>query len=189
MIQSLYTRSAAAFVMSAEKLFAENDRIYFWTFTFVEALPDPWVMPTWNRFLVRLRDIHGGWMRGLRVMELHPGGHGLHIHALLNLRVNVHIVRRVGRKVGIGRVHVKTCNEGAIGYLAKYLAKDVSRIKGARSWGAIGGFRPVTGRHLENDSLYGRNMRELFGGERVAYDTSCMVFRNTALYGHHENWV
>jgi len=119
-----------------------SPKVYFWTFTTIEPLADWQAGPVWHRFSVELCNLYGGLLRGLRVVELHAE-HGIHWHALLNRRVWVGEVRRIGARYGIGRVQAKRVRgdgEAAIKYLAKYLSKDGGQMFGGlRRLGAIGG--------------------------------------------------
>lgn len=149
------TKSEAAFRLSAEILFEESAPIYFWTFTF-EDVYHHWEYPgAWRRFVRDIADLYAGALRGLRVIEPHVE-HGLHYHALLNERVYVGLVRRIGKRYGIGRVQVERANRGSIDYLAGYLSKEFGRqrplhVGGAR-WGGVGGFAPVRVRDVEVQS-------------------------------------
>lgn len=63
---------------------------------------------------------------GVRVYEMHPGGHGVHIHAVIPNYIAVQLVRSISQKHGFGRIHVRALNGNAeqIGrYLSKYFAK------------------------------------------------------------------
>jgi len=62
----------------------------------------------------------------MRFTELHPGGHGVHFHLILNRFVHIQAIRRWAAKAGFGRVHVVPRNlpEKAL----KYVVKDMNRI-------------------------------------------------------------
>jgi len=123
-----------------------GDKLYFWTFTTKEVLPDWRLAPIWKRFIrdvCHLFDDDGGSpLTGIRVLERHRKGN-LHYHAIVNRRIPVDEVRKIGGKYGIGRVHVRKVrsNDGALFYLAKYLGKD-RRVVGEgcriKAWGTIG---------------------------------------------------
>jgi len=183
----LYSKSQAAFTLSAKKLFEEHERVYFWTFTFRKVNHDWVCMNMWSQMLFELVRVHHGYMPGLRVAELHKS-HGIHFHALIALRVSVHVVRRVAKKYGFGRVHVKRATEGAIHYLVPYLSKERELMKGQRSWAAIGGFRPVRVRDIEVDSTFHQNCQELAQGKRMHYLYTRHVYRETILWGPLRNW-
>ena len=78
-------------------------------------------------------------MRGVRVFELHPGGHGLHVHVVTDQYYRVEDVRAALRGTGWGRIHVTRCSSGAE-YVAKYVgkARRSGELKGVRLWAAFG---------------------------------------------------
>ncbi|MBI3417228.1 MAG: hypothetical protein HY043_18210 [Verrucomicrobia bacterium] len=156
------TKSEAAFRLSAGKFFAETRRIYFWTFTVKRVLADWHYAQLWARFVRELEDVYGGTVQGVKVVELHKS-HGIHWHALLNRRIDVREVRRIGAQFGIGRVHVKLANHGSISYLAKYVSKQFKRSQKLHAhcarWGTVGGFRGVRVQDIEVDSVFHRAVR------------------------------
>jgi|GEM_PF-2900270 len=127
-----------------------------------DALPDGECLKMWTFTLpVRLHPVVGAAMwqdvarelkrsmgfKGVRVFELHPGGHGLHVHVAVNQWFDVHEVRMICQRFGWGRVHVEdwdnrgvlTCGE----YLAKYLTKQNKvwqgmHLRGVRWWATFG---------------------------------------------------
>lgn len=157
----LYSRTEAAWLLSCRKLFRDYSPIYFWTFTFTEVLND-WVYPVrWERFTHDLVwKIYGGRLAGLRVIEIHKD-HGLHYHALLNKRVWVRIVRRIGKRYGIGRVSVAKADWGSATYLAKYLDKKrfTTTTRIAR-WHSVGMFEAVHKNDIEVISPLNMRIRE-----------------------------
>jgi len=135
-------KSRVAFECTARKLFESGEQIYFWTFTFAELHDDWEASRLFSKFLDHLRKVMGGDWGGVRVVELHKT-HGVHYHALLNRRLAVDVVRRVGRCHGIGRIHVKRADSGSVGYLSKYLRKQragplCESGRNARRWAAFG---------------------------------------------------
>jgi hypothetical protein len=153
------TKSAVAFILSAEKLFEVEDKLYFWTFTFVDVLNDWDYSRTWGAFIKALCNLYGGTLRGLKVVEFHKR-HGAHYHALVNKRIYAGRVRRLASRYGIGRVHVKMADGGATEYLSKYLGKDFKRRNQAFArmcrWGTIGAFSGTRIRDLEVISNFNR---------------------------------
>lgn len=133
------SRSRIAFQFSAAALRASNGMVYLWTFTFreVEALRD--ARKFWSLAAKNLKRRLG--FRGLRVFELHPGGHGLHVHVVTDMRFDVNKVRRISQLYRFGRIHVKMIPKSKAGYIAKYLSKQTRALalKGARLWAAFGG--------------------------------------------------
>jgi hypothetical protein len=178
-----------AFLFSAEKLFRENKHVYFWTFTFKDCISDWAANYAWNGFITELRNYMYSCEKvlyGLKVTE--SFNHGLHFHVLLNHRIGVASVRRIGRKYGFGRVHVVKCDEGAAGYMAKYLTKDNDLLKGARRWGTIGGFRQSRVRNIEVDSILHRNIRKAGKGKQLDFIVVQDICRKSLLYGDSVNW-
>jgi hypothetical protein len=184
----MYSKSQAAFIMSARKFFSTRRVVYFWTFTFKRVMPDWWYPVAWKRFCTDLHNHYHGFCQGLRVIEIHPGGHGLHYHAILDARLSVHIVRRFGNRVGMGRVQVEVATVGAAEYLAKYLAKRNFLTKGMRKWGTIGGFKAVKARDVVIDSCYHRNQRLLGQGRQMTYEVSTWIFQQSILWGDWADW-
>lgn len=113
--------------------------VYLWTFTFreVEALSD--ARKCWSVAAKNLKRRMA--FRGLRVFELHPGGHGLHVHVLTDKRFDVVQVRRIAQLYRFGRIHVKMIPKNKAHYVAKYLSKQTRALalKGCRLWAAFGG--------------------------------------------------
>lgn len=163
------TKSEAAFRMSAEKLFAESRRVYFWTITFREVHHDWQYAGLWNRFWRDFVDRTNFFLSGIRVLEFHEN-HGIHFHLLCNRRLPVGLVRRFGIRWGIGRVHVQIADKGAIGYLTKYLSKDTTKIfTRLNKWNCFGGFDGVKVRDIDVDSEFGRQFAKARGGRQVGY--------------------
>ncbi len=81
---------------------------------------------------------------GVRVFELHPNGHGLHVHVVTTEFISVNQVRPICKRFGWGRVHVKRISGAkASNYLAKYLTKQRkawhgAKLTGVRWWGVFG---------------------------------------------------
>jgi len=144
------TVSQLAFRWSCERLFEYNEKVYLWTFTMEKAMPSWWVGPTWHRLLRDVENYYGKF-QGVRVFEWHKT-HGLHVHVLLNVRVSVHVIRRMAKRYGFGRIHVCVAAHNSGRYLAKYLGKDRGRIPySGRAWQSIGG-RGVRCRHIQRRS-------------------------------------
>lgn len=103
---------------------------YFWTLTTVDEVTDPKeISRRWNSFLTVLRREYKGTdkIRGLRLYEMHPGGHGIHVHFVINRFIHVNVVRRIAQATGWGRIHAVSWDEkrGDIAtYLKKYLFKS-----------------------------------------------------------------
>lgn len=140
---NLPSKSKAAFLFSAQGLpVSSKGHLYLWTFTFAEVLDVAEGRRRWSVFLRTLRK-RKKYVRfhGLRVFELHPGGHGLHIHIVTSCYLQVNDVRALWRQCGGGRIHVQPIPPERAGYLAKYLSKAgrADCFKGVRMWAAFGG--------------------------------------------------
>jgi len=188
----MMTRTQAAFCLSVNRLFAKYEKIYFWTFTFKRVMSD-WSYPiAWNALMLRLRDLHGGFLQGLRVIEVHPAehSHGLHYHCLLNQRVGIHLMRREAAKFGFGRIHVAkhAVDPATAYYLAKYLGKESELTHGMRRWGTIGGFKACSCRQVQIDSAFHRNMRKLCHGKQTTFQFACRLRHLSELHGEWEEW-
>ena len=129
------TKTKAAFLFASQTL--GKQRLYFWTFTFKELLAVRETRKRWNHLLTLvLRE----WPRlqGLRVFELHPEGHGLHVHVVTNQFIDVNRARQLAIHAGWGRIHVRRMASEHSGYLAKYLSKE--RPECFRHWRLWAGF-------------------------------------------------
>jgi len=177
-----------AFQFTVNRFFEAFGKAYLWTLTWSSCMPDFRYAILFNQFMKELQNRHGGLINGIRVVEVHPGGHGLHYHLIVNLRIGVRLLRAIGKKYGIGRVHVTPCNQGGAYYIGKYLSKPSELTKGARRWGTIGGFRPSRVRDIEIDSLFHRNMEKVFGGRKVTVQETTWVWSQTAKYGPVGKW-
>ena len=132
------SKSKDAFDFTAGKLVEGRSRLYLWTFTFAEVLPIKETRKRWNHLLTLIRR---RWPRmcGLRVFELHPGGHGLHVHMITIRFIDVNECRIMAKRAGWGRIHVERIPAGQVGYVAKYLDKERPPcFKRWRLWAAVG---------------------------------------------------
>jgi len=145
------TRSKMALRFSARALFALTGRPYFWTFTLRECVDVKTAMQSWNKLQKSLH--HWGLhpktgeqtIFGVRAFELHPGGHGVHVHVLLNRYLHVHVMRKRCEQFGFGWIHVvRIRNSGQANEIADYMSKYMNKqdrpecFKGCRLWAAIG---------------------------------------------------
>src|SRR5450432_3699641 len=142
----LPTKSKFAFDCSCERLpVSARGHLYLWTFTFAECIEIVKARKRWSAFLKALRNERSrkGQVKlsGLRVFELHPGGHGLHIHVATGDFVHVNQVRRLWLTSGGDRIHVRAIAPERAGYLSKYLRKSgrPECFRGCRMWDAFGG--------------------------------------------------
>lgn len=130
--------------------------LFFWTFTWEKAQCVKDGSKKWKNFLrgKNQRAETTGFeaafpqVSGLRVYEMHKPQdpdwptltHGLHVHAVIDKRIPVDIVRSIWEREGDGgRLHVKEVPKDKAYYLGKYLNKDRSEaLKGVRLWAPIG---------------------------------------------------
>lgn len=187
------SKSKAAFLMTVEKMFREFDHVYFWTFTWPTCMPDWRYYYSWNAFSNELVYFMGRSLVGVRVWEVHPGAfsHGLHCHALLNRRVNIHIMRRLCRRYGLGVSWVRMADEGSGFYLAKYISKEAELSPGMRRWGTIGGMDHVRVNDIEVKSQLTRNIRwvqEHLDERRLGYAMFLWIDQQTRRWGPVRLW-
>lgn len=180
-IALLPQRSTAAFRMSCEELFERNRKVFFWTFTWPDAMPHWCYSRSWERFIDCLRRRYtSNEFQALRVWEKHPQGHGLHVHMLCNERLGVNMVRRIAVHFGLGRVlHARRARHADSLYMSKYLSKDLG-VTGLRMWAKIGKWQHCPKNELKFDSLTCREWQTNFrcaragganGGEAFRYAT------------------
>lgn len=182
-------KTAAAFQLSARILREEQERLYFWTFTFERTVSDRWAMAMFDKLHEWMSRWCNGLLRGLRVVELHKE-HGVHFHVIMNRRIPVTIVRRVAKRWGFGRIHVVRCWDGAAAYLSKYMVKEYRRQYpcGMRRWGTLGGFQGTRVRDLVFESRSETNRRELFGRNKVDLVAVQAVYLFSDFFGEVGKW-
>lgn len=174
-------------------MFQRFPKVYFWTFTFVKVHED-WKYPLlWNGFMKDVYHFFGGTVCGLRVIEIHPGqySHGLHYHALLSRRIAIQIMKRLGKRHGMGRISVSTANIEAAHYLAKYLTKENGLSKGMRQWGTIGGFKGVKKNSIQIDSVITRNIKwsqKHCKLQQFSYAFFRHIAKESLIYGEINDW-
>lgn len=160
-------RSKVAFRFAVRTLFERSEKMYFWTFTFREALDVGTARALWEKFRKSLwkyglhPDSGEQTIVGLRVFEMHPGGHGLHIHALFNRRINIHAVRRRATQFGMFWIHCIRVREDShavemADYMGKYMSKEERPpcLKGARLWASIGKWGATRCKDIEIESEF-----------------------------------
>jgi hypothetical protein len=160
-------RSKAALLFSVRTFFELSERPYFWTFTFKECLAVDDALARWEKFRKALWNwgIHPKTgeqtIVGLRCFELHPGGHGVHVHALFNRFIHVRTIRRIGAQHGFGRDHVIRVRsldqcECLADYMAKYCSKQDRPpcFRGRRLWAAIGKWGATRCKDIEVQSEF-----------------------------------
>lgn len=178
--------------MTAFRLFDTFPKVYFWTFTWKEVRCDDWYLYQWQNMVRDFQHHYGNKLVGLRVVEAAEGGHGLHFHALLTERFSIHIIKRLGRKYGLGRVAVVKVDEGAAWYLSKYMGKQsLPLADNTRRWGVIGGFPPTRCKDIKVESIFADNLRWVQNKAKVRqinYSGFQYISRQTELYGHVKTW-
>jgi hypothetical protein len=118
--------------------------VYLWTFTYRNCLPVKTARKFWTAAQSRFRQKR--LLSGLRAFEMHPGGHGLHIHVITEEWTDVSDIRKVwtGKATDFqgGRIHVKRIPATEANYIAPYLTKHKrpEALKGARMWAKVGVF-------------------------------------------------
>jgi len=158
------TRSGVACWWSIYNLISESvTPCYLWTLTFKEVYPYSYY-GNMHRSLVAylINDDKRGYLgpdgfAAVRVIEEHPGGHGLHYHWIVKGRMPINRVRLRAEQCGFGRINiaqdkktgrVKVCDVGAAGYLAKYLTKN-EKLPGVRAWACLGRYKGVATKDIE----------------------------------------
>jgi hypothetical protein len=199
-MQHLLCRTAAAFTFSAERLFEIYKHVYFWTFTFVSVpIDDQYANEDWNLLHQRMKNV---WpdLRGLKVIELHRS-HGIHYHALVNMRIPIDRVKRLARGNGnlvghnryldFGRMSVVRADPGSIDYMCFYLNKQYRKTYecyGGRRWGTIGGFNATHCRDVIYESPSHTNREEMFGVRKIPYRAMLKLSGLSSAYGHWKTW-
>jgi len=131
---------------------------YLWTFTMAKVYPDEWFgnmhMSLTCNVKNAARNSTGGKIPknwgGVRVFEVHPGGHGLHAHWVLRGWMDWKTMQTCALRAGFGKVvHVdpEPIKIDAAYYLAKYLTKQ-DKIRGCRQWSNIGTYDGIGGRDI-----------------------------------------
>jgi len=197
----MLTKSAFAFYCTSKRLWDIYKEVYFWTFTFKNVpADDETAMEDWHSLHMRLRAAFP-YIKGARVSELHKS-HGIHFHALLNMRIPIRRVMRIcegsrfmtgrNRYLDFGRMSCDPCDdEGVILYLAEYLTKQYRQDNdffARRRWGTIGGFEAVHVRDIEYDTPTHRNKKIIFGNSQINYGAMMILSHYSTLWGEVENW-
>lgn len=104
-----------------------RSRAYFWTFTTKDVVSFSEISMRW-RCLRHFLGEHYKPFRYVQNFELHPFGHGWHIHLVSDTFINLkkHLVKI--QSFGFGRVHVELVTNAKIsGYLKKHAFKPLRR--------------------------------------------------------------
>lgn len=136
-------RSKVALESNVQMLFENEKRVYFWTFTLPSKMHPSEATVLWRPLCRDL--VRNLGMSGVRVFELHPSGHGLHVHLACNQSVWVGNVRVLAKKHGFGRIHVEEFGQygDCAGYMGKYFSKQAKywqgyKLVGIRWWSTFG---------------------------------------------------
>jgi len=115
-----------------------GSRSYLWTFTFSDCIQLDIAAKACSELLRRLSMSMSFY--GVRCFELHPGGHGLHMHVACSVRYDVNQIRKIALALGFGRINVQVKSRLRLLYISKYLGKQgrVKILKGVRLWAVVG---------------------------------------------------
>jgi len=166
-----FSASQLACWWSITKLINENpSNAWFWTLTIREQVSDN-VASNMHRELtrsiqheVRANRWPATW-GGVKVVEIHPGGHGLHFHWVIKGRIPIHTLLDISRPLGFGRIQVddKPAGLATAGYLSTYLTKQKNKkLDGLRRWCCLGDYIGVRARDIEYLSPSVQVFREAF---------------------------
>jgi len=174
----MLNRSQAALMLSVAKLWEQcAGEVYFWTLTFEKTRHDWAASYCASNFFRTLDDWHPFKLPGIKVLEPHPGGHGVHVHFLIGRRVSIHIIQRIAKRHGFGVVTwVRRAVPEDAEYVAKYVGKPSAKLFHVRKWSCFGGFKGVRAKDVEIDSPFHRAIREInaeFG--RITYFETLML--------------
>lgn len=177
---------------------AEGVPCYMWTLTFAKVYPDSWC-GNMHANLVRLlgNDAKRGHLgkcdfAGVRVTEVHPGGHGIHFHWIIRGRLPLSRVRQRAKQCGFGHIFIardarqrfRVVDEGAAGYVAKYLTKG-DKLAGVRSWACIGNYNGTKTIDIEFDSAQNRVFRAAYRAAKLAGSPPSLCYQTAVLAGRN----
>jgi len=118
---------------------ARRGSLFFWTLTFREVMTDTRIGSAYRYFQDDIINLFYGNIAGVRVFEVHPGGHGLHVHFVVNRFIPKRLVDALSRKHGLGWTFVRPAKAEVVPYLSKYLRKTGPKLSpGVRRWAAFG---------------------------------------------------
>lgn len=107
------------------------NRLNFVTATLAYEDPDPrTISKCWYRFVDDLRRLYPG-LRVIRVLQKHPGGHGWHVHALMDRYIASHVLLHQAQLAGLGRMDFqmvsKQKRQNVIRYVCRYVTRDLKK--------------------------------------------------------------
>jgi len=164
--------------MSLDSLVEGHRYCRLWTFTIPgkDAILPQQAGRMWGNLQRRLVRELGFF--GVRAFELHPGGHGLHVHAVASKYFDVNHVRRLAKACGFGRVHVCCIPRDKARYIGKYLSKQkrYPELKGMRLFARVGAskFAGVPTSRIECISDQGKIFREFF--DALSFDQRARLY-------------
>lgn len=107
-----------------------NCSMRFLTLTTPDVVTPYEISKRW-RMLCNSRFWRGLNLLYVQVVEWHPGGHGYHIHVVVDKYINVRELRRYTTACGFGRIHIIRCDDNKVQKLAFYMAKYLSKYRDA----------------------------------------------------------
>lgn len=151
----MISKQQCAFMWSAEDLRETTGRLYFWTFTFKHTYNLWEYMALWDIFTKAFEHLATEQgLYGIRVCQLHPGGHGLHFHCLFNQYIDARRVWVLCRKWQMGCDAKKVPQAewmNHVRYMCRYLTRDAEKFPiHIRRVGSMWGF-PM---HVKTDVVY-----------------------------------
>lgn len=128
------------------------NRMNFVTATLAEREHDPKVISRrWTAFIKALQRYHAPNLQVIRVLQKHPGGHGWHIHALMDRFIPAKIMLNLAKDSGLGRINFQMVSgedrDRSINYMVRYICRDMKKrwkdpaLKGVRLLTASGSLR------------------------------------------------
>jgi len=167
--------------------------VKFWTFTFKTPHTAKEGSRKWNHLATLLRREFPD-CKMVRVYELHPSGHGLHVHGITPLWLPIRTILDFAKRAGFGRIHVVDWDSRqglqAGQYIAKYLSKERCAIlRGVRLYGFVG--LGADEKTLQRDIVYSSALSEIWAILSHLPDWPTMRFsRRSSLANFvHSKWV
>lgn len=111
------------------------NRINFVTATLREETQDHSVISRkWYAWMKILKRRYPG-IRVIRVLQKHPGGHGWHVHALVDRYLPAKVAWATAAQAGLGRIDMQMVSgherHNTISYLVRYLTRDAKKLRGS----------------------------------------------------------
>lgn len=144
---------------------------FLWTITTSTPLPDSYYGNMHSTLMSKMRDsARSGELDswgGVRVIEPHPGGHGLHFHWVMHGFMQVQVIRRLATASGFGRIDVSPdpVSNKVASYMAKYLVKSrkgSTDVFGVRRWACIGDYDGVKTNDIVDESISAQIFRGFY---------------------------